>query len=304
VLTLEHSTEGYLNVEGTEYLRCGVPVWINATDTGECQAGVESIFWRYEWNQSFYPSGPGEGIISGQELVVLYGETYNIPEITNYYWFRVDDTTATVVFIEDCVHDLFYFVKDNVCQRTDVYTHRYNVDCIPPTIVKEIGEPKHVVIEGEEYCITMQTPITIDAYDLGCCGELPITVEYKINDGNWIQIVEQTTIYMTEECDHTLTIRATDCVGNIAEDIELFHVDNSAPEILKTVGDPKLVIIEGEEYCVTPATEITLDAEDQGCCNCGEVTITYRTWYNGNGQTGCCMKRLSHSPKNVRTTLK
>ncbi|MFH1100654.1 MAG: NosD domain-containing protein [Methanobacteriota archaeon] len=280
MITLEHGWEGFLSHGEQDYLRCDCPIWINATDDGMCQAGVESIFYRYLWNDTFYPDEPGQGIVHGQDLVSMYGETYNIPDISDYYWYRVDADSVTLFFTEDCTHDLYYFGKDNVCQHSDVYSYEFNVDCTPPVIIKEVGEPSCVVVEGEEYCVTTDTSILIDAYDEGCCGDLLLTVEYKINDGDWVPIMEPTRLYFTEECDHTLTIRATDCLGNTAEDVELFHVDDTPPMIIKTVGDPNIVIVEGEEYCVSQQTEITVEAVDQGCCCVQDVTIEYRIWYD------------------------
>jgi hypothetical protein len=58
----------------------------------------------------------------------------------------------------------------------------------------------------------------------------------------------------------------------MAEDIELFHVDDTYPVIEKTVGDPNCYITE-DMYCVRTDTVITIDAYDLGCCE--NLTVKY-----------------------------
>jgi len=63
----------------------------------------------------------------------LYGEDYNISDIRDYDWYVVNDTTSLdITFGEECVHDLYYFAKDNVCHRTAIHHERYYVDGTAP----------------------------------------------------------------------------------------------------------------------------------------------------------------------------
>ncbi|MBE3136604.1 MAG: DUF3494 domain-containing protein [Thermoplasmata archaeon] len=185
------------------------------------------------------------------------------------YWYNY---TVPFSFTEECEHLLEFFAKDPLCNTEDTHQYTIYVDETPPIINKTVGDP-HCIINDDEYCITTQTPIIIDAMNQGCCPS-DISVEYKINEGSWVPVTIPYTLYMTEECNHTLTIHAWDCLGNMAEDIEIFHVDNTLPMILKTVGTPNCTIPPNEEYCVTTETPITIDAYDPGCCP--SLTVEYK----------------------------
>ncbi|MBE3141712.1 MAG: hypothetical protein IMZ53_14145, partial [Thermoplasmata archaeon] len=185
------------------------------------------------------------------------------------YWYNY---TVPFSFTEECEHLLEFFAKDPLCNTEDTHQYTIYVDETPPIINKTVGDP-HCIINDDEYCITTQTPIIIDAMNQGCCPS-DISVEYKINEGSWVPVTIPYTLYMTEECNHTLTIHAWDCLGNMAEDIEIFHVDNTLPMILKTVGTPNCTIPPNEEYCVTTETPITIDAYDPGCCP--NLTVEYK----------------------------
>jgi len=219
-------------------------ITINASDPGCC----DSLTVEYRiWNDSF-DSG----------------------------WILIGTLPFNLSFTEECMHNLSIRAYD--CLGHMTYDNEtFYVDDTPPIIEKEVGEPNCEIVEGAEYCITTCTPININASNAGCCIDDYIYIEYKINEGDWIPVDPGTDIFINEECNHTLTIRAMDCLGNMAEDVELFHVDDLAPIITKTVGDPNCTdcgeIGEGD-YCVTTDTLITLEAEDQGCCG-GNVTIEY-----------------------------
>ena len=142
--------------------------------------------------------------------------------------------------------------------------------------------------DADKECVTTDTEITIDAWDQGCCGILE-NVSYRIENstgwGPWIDILNEVengeyTFTFKEECYHKLQIQAKDCLGNTETDTETFSVDDKAPYIEKTVGDPNCTEDE-ENYCVTTDTEITIDAWDQGCCGILQ-NVSYRIWFDGS----------------------
>jgi len=86
-----------------------------------------------------------------------------------------------------------------------------------------------------------------------------------------------------EECKHYLLVRLYDCLGNGLNgpywDLEVFYVDDQAPELIKTVGEPSMT----DDYItwwVTTDTPINLSAIDKGCCP-SDIFIDYRIWFNG-----------------------
>ncbi len=133
-------------VEGKTFVRTTTPIWINATDEGICQAGVESIFFRYEWNDSgvinLFPPGCNGymfDVVDGTTLTQLYG--YTDEDITNYMWYRIDGDTVMFSFPEECIHTLYYWAKDDVSNRGEIYNHTYYVDDTPPYSDKTFDGP-------------------------------------------------------------------------------------------------------------------------------------------------------------------
>jgi streptogramin lyase len=153
-----------------------------------------------------------------------------------------------------------------------------------PEIIKTVGDPNCTgcgEMGDDDYCVTTDTLITLEAVEQGCCPCPNVTIEYKIGDGNWIEYIEP--FNFTEECEHQLYVRAYDCLGNGMDEMywdnETFYVDETPPEIIKTVGDPNCTgcgEMGDDDYCVTTDTLITLDAVEQGCCPCPSVTIEYK----------------------------
>ncbi|HEC76438.1 MAG TPA: PKD domain-containing protein, partial [Thermoplasmatales archaeon] len=227
------------------------PIWINATDngtSGNCTVGSYTIHWVV-WNDT--------GIYASGDSV---------------------NANVTIYIDEECNHTLGYWVEDGLGNRwpADGYHNEtFHVDDTAPVIIKTVGDP-HCEIAPDEYCVTTSTPITIDAYDLGCCDSL--TVEYRIwymgTWSAWTPITVPYELYFTEECTHYLEIRAYDCLGNTVIDNETFHVDDTAPVIDKVVGDPKVAGTGMPDYWVTTYTPITINASDAGCCDSLFVEIS------------------------------
>ncbi|RLF51237.1 MAG: hypothetical protein DRN24_05290, partial [Thermoplasmata archaeon] len=292
-------------------VKTSTPIWINASDdTNNCQAGVESIFWRYQDDDQWWPQSqndpndpyPQFNVVHGSQLYSMYGELYGsgYPEIYNNYWYRVNDTTVIFYWNEECNHTLHYFAKDNVCNRSEVHEYVYYVDDSPPTIIKTVGEPNCTYydpecngcgqLQADEYCVTTDTPITLDAFDNGCCRPCSdVTIEYKIGrktDGIWIWPTDWTTytgpFTFSEECEHQLIVRAYDCLGNGMDDAywdtEIFYVNDHTPVIEKTVGEPNCTKdVCGADYCVKTTTPIWFNYSYDSCCPC-DVTFEYRVW--------------------------
>ncbi len=217
------------------------------------------------------------------------GVGVNITEFNVWYngswsgWVPVEELNEEpLYFNEPCTHYLLIRAVD-LFGNEIVDNETFNVDDSPPEIVKTVGEPNFPGIEEPDYWVSCDTPITIDAYEPGCCGNLTY-VAYSINDGNFTEITDMLpyTFSFTEDCEHILTIIARDCLNQTVEDIELFYVDCTPPEIFKTIGDPNSPVIPGEEYCITSETPIDFYAEDRGCHGgVGLNTTEYNIWYNG-----------------------
>lgn len=235
------------------------PIYLNATDGGLCPVGSYIIYYRVWYN--------------GQWSDWMQGAQTTDVMIT------IDDLGAP--FNQDCMHFINYYAVDDLMNTEETHNQTFFVDNTPPVIVKTVGDPNCTISENE-YCILPTTPITIYAFNDGCCNETGLTLRYKINDGDWIYPTYlPIDITIPEECQHILTIEAWDCLGNLATDVETFYVHITPPTIVKTIGDPFCDNGEGT-FCVTTETPITLEATDNGCGQCGPITIEYNIGYNNN----------------------
>lgn len=90
-----------------------------------CIAGVENTFYRYEYDGTSYPLPDEPGAISGSQLETDYG--YTEPELTNYWWYAEDDYVE-ISFEEQCKHTLYYWAKDNACNKGPIHEQTYWVN--------------------------------------------------------------------------------------------------------------------------------------------------------------------------------
>jgi len=180
---------GYVEIDGESgYIKKGSTITITAIDQPgfePCRSGVENIFYRYTYDGGYYPDGPGDNIIHGSELGNLYG--YSDPEILNYWWYKNVTSDVQTQFDEECQHEFYYWAKDNVCNRSDIFHHTYYVDDTPPTVVKSHNETHgYVEIEpGVSGYLKCCSPIIIEAVDLGSCqsGVEGIFWRYEYDSG-------------------------------------------------------------------------------------------------------------------------
>jgi len=294
-ITKTYPEGGYCEIEGHEgYIKCCKPINLSVEEMPDdtCHAGLYGMYWRYMWNETYYPAVDEVGAVNGEDIVEEL--CIEDSDISDYWWYPYD---GDIHFLEECVHDLYYFAIDNVANYDGVHHQIYYVDNTPPIATKEIGEPKcQFDLPEGDWCITSNTPIWINVTDDGTepCISGSIYLYYRIwYDDQWeeysVYASEGTLselIYLEGECMHILEFYIVDCVGNRwpAEGYhsETFYVDNTEPEITKTVGEPNCPVPGTSDYCITTETEITLEATDFGCEWCiGDVTIEYMIYFDG-----------------------
>ncbi len=157
-----------------------------------------------------------------------------------------------------------------------------SVDDKEPIVTKTLGEPK---IENEETWITQNTPITIDAYDVGdleCAASGLDYCEYRYDvDGDevlpWTRIELEDlpyTFYFEEDSVHFLEYRCFDEAGNMAYGNETDKVDSTPPETTKSYEGPQ-EINNGVEW-IDGVTQVVLEATDPEPDHASDVD---KTWY-------------------------
>jgi uncharacterized repeat protein (TIGR01451 family) len=296
-----HTTTWY---GGQEYvmINCSTPMWINVTDP-TCGIGV----WKMTYSIWYNPTSPSTYVkIPGSEKEVFDGDPDDLdPDF--------GEISVAITFDEECFHEVRWTVTD-LFGHTAMYDYDFAVDCTPPEITKFIGDPECDGYGTYVSWVNFSTPFVFNATDAGCnggAGVAKIGYEIRILDRNtvppsWVIIRTeeidddsnedewgetygeiQNITHMTEECEHEISFWAMDYVGNKVEYKQKHLVDNTPPEIIKTVGVPKCVIIPGEEYCVNLSTVISFHAVDHGCLGgVGLVEMRYNVWNEEQGWSG------------------
>ncbi len=280
-------------------INCSTPMWINVSDP-TCGIGV----WKISYSIWYNPTSPTTYVLlpgSGKE--VFDGDPEDLdPDF--------GEISVALTFDEGCFHEVRWTVTD-LFGHTAMYDYDFAVDCTPPTITKFIGDPECDGYGTYVSWVNFSTPFVFNATDAGCnggAGVAKIGYEIRILDKttvppSWVIIKTeeidddssedewdetygeiQNITHMTEECEHEISFWAMDYVGNKVEYKQKHLVDNTPPEIIKTVGTPNCEIIEGKEYCVNLSTEISFHAVDHGCQGgVGLVQLRYRIWNEQEG---------------------
>jgi len=182
-----------------------------------------------------------------------------------------------IIFYEDSKHILIISCEDALKNRV-VDAETFLVDSTPPVTTKVYGEPYKAdpmcvaMCEGIEECIhamcaqwiTGGTPITLTAEDEKVGVEkiywgdsivpdeacwAPGEMCHPVEIGMTEVLDDEVTFYKgNEESCHVIQYYAVDSLGN-EEPMkwQCVFVDNTPPEGIKTVGDPKILCGEGEE---------------------------------------------------------
>jgi len=115
---------------------------IITNDPNPCDSGLEGIYYGYYYNGEWYPNAPGPNVIN---IVEKYG--YSETDFYNHqYWYVYNDSTG-VIFNEECMHDFYYWAKDNVCHHTEIYHHVFYVDDSAPEV--NIEMPSCYSVQGD-----------------------------------------------------------------------------------------------------------------------------------------------------------
>jgi len=144
-------------IQGFPAINCTTPMWINVSDDA---SGVEWLNFSIWWN----PDQPGPfDLIT--EVSVRDNSTYDLDDTRGVISVDINQFIG-----EECFHEIIWEMEDYAGNHNGPFDIDIAVDCTPPVIVKEIGEPKLPGIYGNATWITKRTPIWFNITDVGCGG--------------------------------------------------------------------------------------------------------------------------------------
>jgi len=232
-------------------------------------------------------------------------------------------------FPEESTHKLKITCRDAL-GNSRVKEETYMVDKTVPGIDKNYEGP-YIEKNGMEW-ISSETNVSVEAYDRGDHQSGMSHIEYRttvVNDsyceatmdttqengamdcsdatgnGEWTTVDgDNTNFNIGEESCHLIEVNATNNVDKEASHKQCVFVDNSAPEPVKEVGEPKTewdgqdanyydigdrCWSDGEDsiHCwkLTTMTPIELSCEDSQPHPVGEETLSFKVDYNGEDAT-------------------
>jgi len=174
-------------------------------------------------------------------------------------WGAIGHILNTTHMTEECIHEVSFWAEDFVGNNVS-YKQKHLVDNSGPGISIKVGDPACYCgcdkCPDEVRCVTTNTPINISVYDIGCesgldcwpseCGVGTDGFYYRIwnmidgwTEWKYFKLLNK-TIYFEEECMHYLEIKSIDYLGNMNLVNKTFYVDETPPEIIKTVHEPKV----------------------------------------------------------------
>ena len=200
-----------------------------------------------------------------------------------------------ILFHQDSTHTLVINCQDALGNATETDTEVFLVDSKPPVTTKTYGTPFYT--DGQSDWITTATQVTLAATDakVGVDKTLYRTcLHTAFPNGTAIGTVDGCTcerladfneysapFTIAEESQHCIEFYSTDLLGNAETwKSQLVFVENQAPVVTKTVGEPNVECSEtdstGCDYYITTKTPITLDCRDQEPHPVNAVTNNYR----------------------------
>ena len=259
-----------------EWVTSSTPIWLNATDGGECPVGVKYI--HYE--------------------IWLDGQLIENKTVYDGSEEDLDDgfggISVLIYLQEESMHTIRWYAVDYLGNVEDMHEQTHYVDNSEPFIDIEFAGPI-CPLDGDAYGVNYSTITHILSDDTGLCTAGIKNVTYRIwFDGTWHptsetdtycgnenvtyydgkywfvainDTVEFTNIKFHEECVHYLYIEAKDNLGNVITRNITYAVDDSKPISWITIGEPRWGGDEHTSHNISNMTVVQLHGMDGGCLN-------------------------------------
>lgn len=248
-------------------------------------------------------------------------EPHPVNDVKVYYRYRLNVEEFTdnwIIYTEpfgfpvEGRYELEYYCVDAL-NNTEI-PHLYETDYVdktPPVTTKTYGIPFYT--DGTSDWITNQTPITLTAddgnletssgvdytkYRITLLGDDSACLSNEIcqQQSGTVDFLTYTTPFtIPEQSCHLIEYYSVDNVDKTeVVKKQCVFVDNSAPNLTKSVGEPKYAPCKdaGCDYYIRQDTPITLTCEDVLPHPVNDVTI-YATTYRWNGEIWELMQELN-----------
>ena len=214
----------------------------------------------------------GEGYYSDD--VSLYYRTrykYDLNDTWNN-WSEWSSYNESFSFDEDSVHEVEYYCSDLCLNEEDHHFELDIVDTQAPETDRDIFGPQHgcELEEGCDWYANGYTEVNLTCNDLDPhpVGETTLywreyangtTYNFSREVGGWARFS------FDEEGVRNVDYYCVDGLGNEGDVVsEVFFVENGAPVVNKTVGEPKIECEGDCDWWITQDTEISFECVDEG----------------------------------------
>ncbi|MCD4666825.1 hypothetical protein K8R47_03375, partial [archaeon] len=262
------------------YVTQDIEICLSATDGNPDCSGVDATYYKLWWKED-------------------WEDEFEVRQDWTEY-------TECFSFDEDSIHKVEYYSVDVAGNDEDIIEEIDVVDTQAPESYKELGTPKVECSPAEKsqygindcWYVTDNTQVELFCEDLQPHPVDDVTLHYKVEwkenwGDSWTTLEESTagdyySFYYEQDSFHKLTWYCEDSLDNIeTEHVELDIVDTQAPELIKVVGDPSVLVdpgcnpsLEICDYYVTINTPIDLTCTDPGP-HPSDVKLYYRFYLDG-----------------------
>ncbi|MBN2532997.1 MAG: dockerin type I repeat-containing protein [Spirochaetales bacterium] len=195
------------------------------------QVAVQCNSIHYIENTNYY--------VNGENLMELSASTdQQYSAVKNIYYcyspiYQDMQTYTDPITLPGGCYELRFYAEDVLGNQSDISIVIIDVDTTPPRLSSTIRET-HYITDSVTY-ISSNNTIVIYCYEDGSPGTGIASLEYRVDDGEWIsqeELYQNQRLYirLADEGLADITIRAEDRVSNVSELIPgTFNVDNTAP---------------------------------------------------------------------------
>lgn len=161
-------------------------------------------------------------------------------------------TQVSFTFENECTHTLRYRAVDLLGNEEPWNDQVFKVDDKKPSITLTVHDPSvYTDHNNPHYYVRTNTTIELDGQNHGSCPHW--MMRYRINNADWHDVDTENlphTFSFPYECQYTLEIEASDCIGNTKRLVKRFYVDDTPPTF-RVIKPHNGIFEPGETFHVT-----------------------------------------------------